>query len=292
MGRLDTMLKLGTTTAEVKTGYGLDTISELKMLQVIEQLAQSQPIELVPTFLGAHSLPPEYKADPDRYVQLVIEEMLPAVARWYAESYFAKKGIPCFIDVFCEQGVFDVAQTRRVLTAGKAYNLAPKIHVDEFVALGGTTAGIELGAISLDHLDHTPPSELAKLAGSNSVAVIIPAVNFNLGSTHYAPARTMLDKGVALALATDINPGSAPCPSIPLVMAIAARYQRLLPAETLNAVTLNAAYALAMGERVGSLETGKQADLLVLDVPDYRHLAYQFGGNLVQAVYKRGRRVV
>jgi imidazolonepropionase len=290
-GRLNAMLQLGTTTAEVKTGYGLDTATELKMLQTIEQLAQAQPVELVPTFLGAHSLPPEYKANPDEYVRIVIEEMLPAVARWYNESYFAKKNIPCFIDVFCEQGVFNVAQTRRILSAGKAYGLAPKAHVDEFVALGGTTAGIELGAVSLDHLDQTPLDELDKLADSDSVAVIIPAVNFNLGSTHYAPARTMLDKGVALALATDINPGSAPCPSIPFVMAIASRYQRLLPAETLNAVTINAAHAIGMAERLGSLEAGKQADLLVLAVPDYRHLAYQFGGNLVQTVYKRGKMV-
>jgi imidazolonepropionase len=289
--RLATMLKLGTTTAEVKTGYGLDLASELKMLQVIEQLAQSQPVELVPTFLGAHSLPPEYKSRPDDYVRIVIEEMLPAVARWYGESYFARQGQPCFIDVFCEQGVFDVEQTRRILVAGKAYGLLPKAHVDEFVALGGTSAGIELGAVSLDHLDHTPPDELDQLAGSESVAVVIPAVNFNLGSSYYAPARTMLDKGVALALATDLNPGSAPCPSIPLVMAIASRYQRLLPAETLNAVTINAAWALALGNRLGSLEAGKQADLLILNVPDYRQLAYQLGDNSVQAVYKLGRRV-
>lgn len=290
--RLAEMLRQGTTTAEVKTGYGLDTASELKMLHAIEKLAQTQRVELIPTFLGAHSVPPEYKGQTAGYVQLVIAEMLPAVAEWYAQSYFAAQAKPCFIDVFCEQGVFDAGQTRQILLAGKARGLALKAHVDEFVALGGTTAGVELGAVSLDHLDATPPAELEKLAASDTVAVIIPAVNFNLGSRDFADARAMLDLGVALALATDLNPGSAPCPSLPLVMAIACRYQRLLPAEALNAVTINAAYAIAQGERLGSLEVGKQADLLILGVADYRHLAYQFGVNLVQQVFKQGKRVI
>jgi imidazolonepropionase len=290
--RLATMLAQGTTTAEVKTGYGLDTASELKMLQVIETLARQQSIELIPTFLGAHSVPPEYKGRTGEYARLVMEEMLPAVADWYARSDFAAQAKPCFIDVFCEQGVFDAGLTGQILRAGKAHGLALKAHVDEFVALGGTTVGIELGAISLDHLDHTPQAELAKLADSPTVAVIIPAVNFNLGSPEFAGARAMLDSGVAVALATDLNPGSAPCPSLPLVMAIACRYQRLLPAETLNAVTINAAHAISMGDKLGSLEVGKQADFLILEVADYRHLAYQFGVNLVRQVFKLGRRVV
>lgn len=290
--RLAMMLRHGTTTAEVKTGYGLDTPSELKMLNAIETLAQAQSVELIPTFLGAHSVPPEYKSRTENYVQMVIDEMVPAVADWYRQSYFAAQAKPCFIDVFCEQGVFDAEQTRRILLAGKAQGLGLKAHVDEFVALGGTTVGVELGAISLDHLDHTPPAELGKLAASATVAVIIPAVNFNLGSFEFAAARAMVDKGVALALATDINPGSAPCPSLPLVMAIACRYQRLLPAEALNAVTINAAHAIGQGENLGSLEVGKQADLLILEVNDYRHLSYQFGVNLVQQVFKQGRRVV
>jgi imidazolonepropionase len=290
--RLAEMLRLGTTTAEVKTGYGLDTASELKMLNVIETLARSQRVELIATFLGAHSVPPEYKGQTDNYIQLVIDKMLPTVGDWYRQSYFAAQAKPCFIDVFCEQGVFDAAQTRRILLAGQAHGLALKAHVDEFVPLGGTTAGVELGAVSLDHLDHTPPAELERLAASKTIAVIIPAVNFNLGSSEFAAARTMIDMGVALALATDLNPGSAPCLSLPLVMAIASRYQRLLPAEALNAVTINAAHAIAQGEVIGSLEVGKQADLLVLGVADYRHLAYQFGNNLVQQVFKRGKRVI
>jgi imidazolonepropionase len=164
-----------------------------------------------------------------------------------------------------------------------------KAHVDEFTSLGGVSMAVELGAVSVDHLDVTTPEEIALLAKSNTIGVVIPAVNFNLGSHHFADARAMIDAGVALALATDINPGSAPCPSMPLVMAIACRYQKLLPAEALNACTINAAYAIGMGDRVGSIEVGKQADILIVNAPDYRHLAYQFGGNLVEQVIKRGK---
>jgi imidazolonepropionase len=289
--RLAAMLELGTTTAEVKTGYGLDTATELKMLHAIEQLAQSQPIELVPTFLGAHSLPPEYKSRPDDYVNLVINEMLPQVADWYTGSYFTGHKIPLFIDVFCEKGVFDTDQTRRILEAGAAHGLALKAHVDEFVPLGGTSLGVELGAVSLDHLDYTSPEEIRRVAASDTVALVIPAVNFNLGSTHFAPARTLLDSGAALALATDINPGSAPCPSLPFVMALACRYQHLLPAEVLNACTLNAAYAIGLGDRLGAIEVGKDADFVMLHGTDYRELAYSFGGNPVRHVFKKGRQV-
>jgi imidazolonepropionase len=175
------------------------------------------------------------------------------------------------------------------LEAGQALGLAAKIHADEFESLGGVGLAVELGAVSADHLDVTPPAELDLLAGSDTVGVNLPAVPLNLGSTRFANARAMIDAGVALALSTDINPGSAPCPSMPLVMAIACRYQGLLPAEALNASTINAAYAVGLGEQLGSLEAGKQADLLVVGAPDYRHLAYQFGGNIVRQVIKRGR---
>jgi imidazolonepropionase len=229
---------------------------------------------------------------------VVIEEMLPAAAEWYHTSPLRpfdklRTGLPAspplFCDVFCEANVFDREQSRRVLEAGLALGLPPKIHADEFKNLGGVSLAVELGAVSADHLDVTPPMEVAALARANTVGVVLPAVNFNLGSAHFANARAMIDNGVALALATDINPGSAPCPSMPLVMAMACRYQRLLPAEALNASTLNAAYAIGLGHRVGSLEVGKQADVLIIDAPDYRHLAYQFGGNLVERVVKRGR---
>jgi imidazolonepropionase len=287
--RLDAMLALGTTTAEVKTGYGLDTDSELKMLEAIAALDAVHPVDLVPTFLGAHAVPPEYAGQTDAYVDLVVNDMLPRVSEWYHRSDFAEHQVPLFCDVFCEARVFDRSQSQRMLQAGLSHMLLPKIHADEFENLGGVTLAVELGAVSVDHLDVTPGAEVELLATSSTVGVALPAVNFNLGSTHFADARTMIDAGVAMALATDINPGSAPCPSLPLVMAIACRYQRLLPAESLNACTINAAHAIGLGERIGSIEVGKQADMLILDASDYRHLAYQFGGNLIEQIIKRGQ---
>lgn len=288
--RLDWMLALGTTTVEIKTGYGLDCDSEIKMLEAIAALDNAHPADLVATFLGAHALPPEYKGRAEEYVRLVIEEMLPrARAAW--EKTHSEGGLkaPLFNDVFCEQNAFDLEQSRRILEAGLALGLPPKIHADEFTNLGGVSLAVELGAVSADHLDVTPEEEIAKLAGSATVGVVLPSVNFNLGSEVYAPARRMLDAGVALALSTDFNPGSAPCLSLPLSMAIACRYQRLTPAEALNAATINAAHALGLGNRLGSLEAGKQADLLILSALDYRNLAYLFGVNLVETVVKRGR---
>lgn len=287
--RLDAMLRLGTTTAEAKSGYGLDTASELKLLHAAEELHRGHALELVPTFLGAHALPPEYRDRADDYVSLVINEMLPAVMAWYRGSLFAAQKIPLFVDVFCEQHAFDLAQSRTVLAAAKKLGLPLKAHVDEFTALGGLELALELGATSVDHLDVTGAAGIGKLAASNSIGVVIPTVNFNLGSTHFANARGMIDAGCAIALTTDINPGSAPCPSLPLAMAIACRYQKLLPAEALNAVTINAAHAVGLGDRIGSIEPGKQADLLIVDAPDYRWLAYEFGGNRVERVIKRGR---
>lgn len=289
--RLAAMLALGTTTAECKSGYGLDTASELRILETIAALDQAQPIELVPTFMGAHALPPEYAGRADHYVDLVVNDMIPAAAAWYHASHFAARGTPFFADVFCEQNAFDVAQSRRVLLAAQAAGMRVKAHVDEFTALGGLDMALELGATSVDHLDATEAEGIARLAASDAVGVVIPAVNFNLGSTHFANARAIIDAGAALALTTDINPGSAPCPSMPLVLAIACRYQRLLPAEALVAATINAAHAIGLGARLGSIEPGKQADLLVVAAPDYRHLAYQFGGNLVERVIKRGQEV-
>jgi imidazolonepropionase len=316
--RLDAMLALGTTTVEVKTGYGLDTASELKMLHAIAALNATHPTDLVPTFLGAHAVPPEYRGRAGDYVDLIVEEMLPAVRDWRLEigdwkaeggrwmvggnwksealsptsnlqPLFSNLQSPFFCDVFCEANVFDRDQSRRILEAGLALGLLPKIHADEFTSLGGVALAAELGATSADHLDVTPPAEIEVLAASNTVGVVLPAVNFNLGSAHYADARAMVDAGVALAMATDLNPGSAPCPSMPLVMAIACRYQRLLPAEALNAATINAAHAVGLGGRLGSIEVGKQADLLIVSAPDYCHLAYQFGVNLVEGVVKRGQ---
>lgn len=289
--RLSQMLALGTTTVEIKTGYGLDTASELKMLRAIAALDATQPVDVVATFLGAHAVPPEYKGQTDKYIDLIITEMLPAVQKWYKNTCFKVQNTNLFCDVFCESNAFTPEQSRAVLQAGLELGLRAKIHADEFQNLGGVGLAVELGAASADHLDVTPLAEIEALAASNTIGVVLPAVNFNLGSNHFADARTMIDNGVALALATDFNPGSAPCLSMPLVMAIACRYQHLLPAEALNASTINAAHAIGLGEQLGSIEVGKQADLLILDVPDYRYLAYQLGGNPVSKVFKRGKLV-
>ncbi len=287
--RLETMLALGTTTVEIKTGYGLAAEHELKMLKAIEQLAEEVAVDLVPTFLAAHAVPTEYQGRTGAYVDEVVEGMLPQAAAWYRGSRFAQRGIPFFNDVFCEENAFNLAQSRRVLEAGRGLGLRPKIHAGEFNALGGVSLGVELGAASADHLDVMSPDEVTDLASSNTIGVLLPAVNFNLGSLEFAGGRALIDAGAAVALSTDINPGSAPCPSMPLVMALATRYQKLLPAEALYAATINAAHAIDLADRVGSIEAGKQADLLIVDAPDYRHLAYQFGGNLVETVIKNGR---
>lgn len=284
--RLDAMMVLGTTTVEIKTGYGLSTVAEIKMLDAITQLDATHTLDLIPTFLGAHAVPPEYKGRTDEYITLVIEEMLPAVAEWRSQYPISNTQYPFFCDVFCEAGVFDRKQSKKVLEAGKALGMIPKIHADEFENLGGVSLATEMGAISADHLDVTPPIEIALLAASDTIGVVLPAVNFHLGSSHYAHARELIDAGVALALATDINPGSAPCASMPLVMAIATRYQRLLPSEALNASTINAAHAIGLGGRIGSIEVGKQADILIVDASDYRQLAYELGVNLVERVIK------
>lgn len=286
--RLDAMLALGTTTVEVKTGYGLDTATELKMLEAIAALDAGHPLDLAPTFLGAHAVPPEYAGQTDAYVDLVINEMLPAARDWYRSSRFAQRETPLFVDVFCEAGVFDYRQSARVLAAGETLGMRAKLHADEFKSLGGVTLAVEMDAVSVDHLDVTGADEIARLAASNTIAVLLPAVNFNLGSTAFANARAMIDAGAAVALSTDANPGSAPCLSLPFIMALACRYQRLLPAEALNACTINAAHALGLGDHTGSIEPGKQADLLMIDAPDYRHLAYYFGHNLVKLVIKSG----
>jgi imidazolonepropionase len=287
--RLTRLLELGTTTVEIKTGYGLDAESELKLLRVIAALDRSHPLELIPTFMPAHAVPPEYAGRSDDYVALIIDEMLPAAAAWYRDSHFATAGRPFFIDVFCEEKAFDLAQSRRILSSGRAHGMMVKAHVDEFSNLGGVGMALALGATSIDHLDTITASEIEQIAHSSTIAVITPVVNFNLGSAHYADARGLIDAGAAVALTTDFNPGSSPCAAMPLAMAIAGRYCRMTPAEALNAATINAAHALGLGSRNGSLEAGKEADLLVANVGDYRQLAYELGGNSIEMVIKSGR---
>ncbi len=283
--RLDRMLAHGTTTAEVKTGYGLDTESELKMLKAIRSLDLSHPVDLVPTFLGAHAVPAEYRGRTEEYVDLLVEEMLPALQ---AEGYLSEES-PIFCDVFCEEGAFSLEQSRRILEKARDLGMRLKIHADEFSSLGGTALAVELGATSADHLSCTTDEEIGLLADSDTVGVLLPGTPFGLAEDHYAAARTMIDAGVAVALATDLNPGTCYCESMPLIMALACRRLGMTPAEAIVASTINAAYAISLGHEVGSLEAGKKADLLILDAPDYRHLAYRFGTNLVQTVIKAGR---
>jgi imidazolonepropionase len=199
---------------------------------------------------------------------------------------------PFFVDVFCEKNAFDLEQSRRVLQKAKDLGFGLKAHVDEFTNLGGARLAVNLGATSIDHLDATSDAEIALLAASNTIGIVTPTVNFNFGATHFADARKMIDAGCAIALSTDYNPGSAPCPSQAMAMAIACRYQKLLPSEAFNAVTINSAFAVGLSEKTGSLEIGKQADILILDTKDYREAAYEFGSNFVETVVKKGKVVL
>ena len=287
-GRLDKMLECGTTTCEIKTGYGLDAETEMKMLGVIDELDRVHAIDIVPTFLAAHAVPPEFKDNADAYVALICGEMLPAAWSWYARSRFDSR-VPFFADVFTENNAFDIEQSRRVLETAKDLGFALKAHVDEFTNLGGSRLAIELGAISIDHLDAISDAEVSLLSNSDTIGIVTPTVNFNLGSRDFADARKLIDAGCAVALSTDYNPGSAPCPSQPMAMAIACRYQKLLPAEAVNAATINAAHSIGLGDRYGSIEVGKNADLVLLNCDDYRLVTYEFGGNLVESVYKKGK---
>jgi imidazolonepropionase len=282
--RLARMLRYGTTSAEAKTGYGLETTTELKQLDVIAALGAAQPVELTATFLPAHAVPEAYRGDTDGYVRYLIEDTLPAGAAWMRE-----RGVVLFCDVFCEEGVFDLDQTRRILEAAAALGYRLKIHADEFVGLGGTRLAVELGATSADHLVSTPEADIAALGRGDTVAVGLPGTPFGLAHREYTPAKAILAAGGALALATDFNPGTCWCESMQMVIALACRYMGLTQAQAVVAATLNAAFAIGRGHQVGSLAPGYQADLLILEVDDYRQLGYRFGANLVGTVVKRGR---
>jgi imidazolonepropionase len=279
--RLERMLSHGTTTVEIKTGYGLDVQNELKQLRAIYRLQEVSPVTLVPTFLGAHAVPSEYLGRADEYVDLVIAEMLPAAAQ--------SEVPPRFCDLFCEDGAFSLEQSRRVLEAARKLDLGLKIHVDEFQPLGGTRLAVELGATSADHLVCTPPDEIELLARSNTIAVALPGTPFGLGHHDYTPARALIEADGAVALATDCNPGTCWCENMQLMIALACRYMGMTPAEALSAATINAAHAVGLGDEVGSLEPGKRADLLLLNVPSYQHLGYRFGTNLVEGVIAGGQ---
>lgn len=285
--RLQRMLAHGTTSAEMKTGYGLDTESEIKQLDAMYALQQQQPVELTYTFLPAHAVPAEYAGDTDGYVDKIVGEMLPAAAAW-----MRARDTTLFCDVFCEAGVFDLAQTRRILEEARRLGFRLKVHADEFAGLGGTALAVEMGAVSADHLVYTPQADIEALGRGETVAVALPGTPFGLGHQEYTPAKAILEAGGALALATDLNPGTTWCESLPMMMALACRYMGLTQAQALVAATLNAAFAIGRGAEVGSLEVGKQADLLILDVSDYRHLGYRYGTNPVRGVIKKGELVV
>lgn len=293
LARLDKMLAHGTTACEIKTGYGLDTETEIKMLRAIAMLDERHPVDIAVTFLAAHAIPPEFAGDADGYTDLICREMLPRAWEWFEgvpRNLFAARQF--FADVFCEKNAFSLEQTARVFETARALGFKLKAHVDEFTNLGGSRLGVESGAVSIDHLDAISDEEIALLAASDTIGIITPGVNFNFGSTEFANARKLIDSGCAVALSTDYNPGSAPCPSQQMVMAIACRYQKLLPAEAFNAVTINAAFAMGIGDTAGSLEVGKQADILILETDDYRETAYEFGGNSVAKVIKNGDVIV
>ena len=275
---LDEMLSFGTTTCEAKSGYGLDLDTELKQLRAIRALNESHPVDLVPTFLGAHALPEDYKADRAAYIRLLCEEMIPAAAEGLAE----------FCDVFCETGVFTAEESRTILEAGRRCGLAAKIHADEIDAIGGSRLAGELGAVSAEHLIVCPPEGIEAMARGGTVACLLPCTSFYLGAA-FAPARDMIAAGVPVALATDFNPGSCPCLNMQLAMSLGCLKYRMTPEEVLTAATLNGAAAIGRADRTGSVEPGKAGDLVVWNAPDLEYVCYRLGSNLAGAVVKGGK---
>lgn len=275
--RLDRLLAFGVTTVEIKSGYGLSLESELKCLQAVAEI--THPCELVPTFLGAHEVPPEYRNNREEYIRLLVESMIPAVAQGkWAE----------FCDVFCERGVFTVTESTRILQAAVDHGLKVKVHADELSALGGAELAARFRATSADHLLHVTDAGIAALREAGTIATLLPGTAFFLGLP-FAPARRLIDAGVPVALASDCNPGSCMTENLPLVGTMACTQMRMLPAEAITAMTLNAAAAVGRSDRIGSVEVGKQADLLILDVPNYSHFLYHFGINHAWRVIKSGR---
>jgi len=288
-GRLDRMFAHGTTTAEAKTGYGLETGAELRMMQAILALDGAGPLELAPTFLGAHAIPPEYKNNAQGYTDELCAEMLPFLHQWWVGQPSTTHLHLPFVDVFCETGAFSLAQARQILTKARELGFPLKLHADEFENLGGVSLAVELGAVSADHLVRTSSADIRALAGSDTVAVSLPCTPFGIAEADYTPAQEIIKAGGILALATDCNPGTAWNESMQFVIALACRMMKLTPAQAIVAATLNAAHAIRRADRIGSIEPGKQADLLILSVADYRQLGYRFGTNLVRQIIKRGR---
>ena len=279
----DWFLRSGTTTIEAKSGYGLSVEDELMILRVIKKFNEGTFLRYVPTFLGAHSIPPEYRSRRDQYVSLIIEEMLPAVAN---------QKLAEFCDVFCEEKVFTTDESWKILSAARCHGLGLRMHADQLSLSGGAKLAAELGTVTADHLEHTDAEGIAALKRANVQPVLLPGSVYALGSSRYPAAREMIDAGLAIVLATDFNPGSSPTPSIPMILSLAATQMKMTPAEGITAATINAAYSLNRGHEIGSLEPGKIADLVIYDCADYRDLAYFFGINPVSRVYTRGKLAV
>lgn len=278
--RMQTFLENGTTTIEAKSGYGLSPADEIKSLEVIREVNQRQPVDLVPTFLGAHEIPDEFRSNRLDYIQLIIEKMLPRIAAGHLAE---------FCDVFCEEGVYSPEEARLVLTAAKELGLRPKIHANQLSPGGGAKIAAEVGAISAEHLDYVSTQDIQALFEAGVVPVLLPTAVFYLNLAHFAPARAMIEAGLPIALSTDYNPGTSFTESMPMAMTLACIQLHLTPAEALIAATLNAAMAINRGHQIGSLESGKFADLVLWNVPNYRHLAYHFGVGLADTVIKRGK---
>jgi len=285
--RAQDIFALGTTTAEAKSGYGLEWTSELKQMEVLLELDRQGPLEIQPTFLAAHAIPASFGDRPDAYVQQICAQMLPDLKSWWS-AHASKRPLP-FVDVFCEKGAFSLEQTRLIFTSAQKLGFPLKVHADEFENLGGARLAIELGAVSADHLVKTSPEEARLFGSSGTVAVSLPLTPFGLNEPEYTPAKAIIAANGLLALASDLNPGTAWCGNMQFVIALACRAMQLTPAQAITAATINAAAAIRREQQLGSIHVGKQADLLVLRVDDYRHLAYRFGNNLVKDIFKKGR---
>ena len=284
--RIRRMFMYGTTTLEAKSGYGLDQETEHTMLQALLELDQEEVPDIVITYLGAHAVPPEFAGNPGEYADFLSRELIPILSEWWPTR--TEKPLP-YVDVFCERGAFDLSQSRQILEAAREHGFPTKIHADEFENLGGASLAAELGSASADHLVVTSNEDIQALGKSDTVAVALPCTPFGLAEPDYSPAKEILKAGGLLAIATDINPGTAWCESMQFAVALACRYMKLTPNQAIAAATINAAAAIGKDGIVGSLEPGKQADLLIMDIPDYRHIGYRFGTNLVGSVVKKGQ---
>ncbi len=285
--RLLRMFAHGTTTAEAKTGYGLSAASELRLLKALLALDDEGPLDLAITFLGAHAIAPEYRDDPQGYTDEVTNTMLPMLKDWWG-THGPHHALP-FVDIFCENKAFTLDQSRQILTRAGSLGFPLKIHADEFDNLGGASLAVELGAVSADHLVKTSDADIAALGKSETVAVSLPCTPFGLAECEYTPAKKLIAADAFLALATDCNPGTTWNESMQFVIALACRMMKLTPAQAIAAATINSAHAIRRADKVGSIEVGKQADMLILSVSDYRQLGYRYGTNLVRQVVKKGR---